>query len=439
MIAAQASHQGKTTVTLGLLRALHNRGLHVQSFKCGPDYLDTYHHGLASGTTGINLDLFMSSTDHVQQLYGKYAANADVAVTEGVMGLFDGSVEDHGSAASLAKSLQIPVVMVMNASAMAWSAAAILYGFKNFDPEVQLAGVIFNQVKTTSHYRILQDAAKRVGVEALGYIPPSDAIQLPSRYLGLNIDPDIDFTHIIEKIANHVQNHIDLDKLLAITSVDFSHPQQNKSFNISETGSLKIAVAHDEAFNFFYQENFETLARLGKITYFSPLHDKTLPETDLLYLAGGYPELYLPTLSQNQSMLSSIKIYCEKGGCALAECGGLMYLGEQITDSAGNEFPMVDFFPVSTSMVDKQMTLGYRSFELDEFIIKGHEFHYSRLEEKGKIEGFGRLTNARGEPVKSKVYRKKQVTGSYVHFYWPENPYFLEQLIKRKNHEHPKT
>lgn len=428
LIAAPASHQGKTTITLGLLRALRNRGIAVQPFKCGPDYLDTYHHAIASGNPSINLDLFLSTKKHTQDLYARHTASQSVAITEGVMGLYDGSVDDSDSSAALAKLLKIPVILVVDASAMAFSVGALLYGFKNFDREVNLVGVIFNFVKTASHYQFLTNACKKVGITPLGFLPPQENIKLPSRYLGLNIDKSADFDSIIEQIALHIEKYLDINQLLRITQrailkekVSIKQPS-NKRDKI-------IAVAHDEAFNFLYKENLSVLEKLGKVKYFSPLSDPELPEADFVYFAGGYPELYLPALASNHSMLQSIKNYCNNEGKILAECGGMMYLGQSIIDSKADSYPLVGFLSIVSSMVGKKLHLGYRQFQWENLDVKGHEFHYSQLIEKERLQYIGALQNARNQPVATKVYRKKNVIASYVHFYWGEHIDFLEHIM----------
>ncbi|MCD8194164.1 MAG: cobyrinate a,c-diamide synthase, partial [Tannerellaceae bacterium] len=304
LIGAPASGCGKTTVTLGLLRCLHNRGLQVQPFKCGPDYIDTKFHDLASGAKSYNLDTFLSSDAHVKELMARYGAGKDVCVAEGVMGLFDGYDRMQGSSAGIASLLDLPVVLVVNARSMAHSAAALLYGFKNFCKDIRLAGVIFNFAGSASHYNYLKEACHEVGVEPLGWPPKAPGLEVPSRHLGLSIDREFIFDEFAEKAAPLVEKQIDVDRLLALTAAPRLAGQT--AINPPE-GHLKIAVARDEAFNFVYHENIHRLERLGKISWFSPLKDRELPDAGFVYLPGGYPELYLPALSGNKSMLQSIR------------------------------------------------------------------------------------------------------------------------------------
>ncbi len=417
LIAAPSSGSGKTTITQGLLRYLKNKGLRVQPFKCGPDYLDTKHHGWAAGEVSINLDTFMSSSMHVSNIYNKYTADSDASVVEGVMGLFDGAKKMEGSSAQIAELLDIPIILVVNAKATAYSVAPLLYGFKNFYPGINIAGVIFNFVNSESHYQFLKDACEDVGVTPLGYVPKNDEVNLPSRHLGLQITDSTQYDSIIEKIAAHISKTVDINMLLEICSSPFQKQLQTTS---KTKGKLKITVAKDEAFNFTYHENLFALNQLGEVNYFSPLHDESLPETDFLYLAGGYPELYLKELSANVKMREAIRAYCENGGKVLAECGGMMYLCDEIIDSNGYAFPMLGILKQKSSMENMKLKLGYRKVIVDNQEYFGHEFHYSNLIETDNEFSIGDIYSARNKKMDTILFRKNNVIASYVHFYWGE-------------------
>jgi cobyrinic acid a,c-diamide synthase len=421
VIAAPWSNSGKTTVTLALCRLLSRKGLKVQPFKCGPDYIDTLHHGRAAGRPGINLDSFMMSGSHVQQLFSEYATAADVAVVEGVMGLFDGAVKSEGSTAAIARLLKLPVVLVMNASSMAYSVAPLIHGLNTFDPEVKIAGVLFNFVRTESHYVFLKEACEDVGVKALGYLPPNDEIKIPSRHLGLHIEDA--FGAVIEKAADQFEKSIVLDTLLACSREIISPQTQPKPVAAKK---YKIAVAKDDVFTFTYFQNLRMLEELGEVIFFSPLQDRALPAADMLYLAGGYPELHLEQLSGNKAMQAAIVEFAAKGGKIIAECGGMMYLGQSIINEEGEAFSMTGIFPFSTSMQNKKLSLGYRKVELEGLNLKGHEFRYSSL--INAPSGVGKVFSARGHAVDTKIYRHKNVLASYIHFYWAEEQQ-LEQII----------
>ncbi|QJD79657.1 cobyrinate a,c-diamide synthase [Spirosoma rhododendri] len=444
LVAAPSSGSGKTTLTLGLLRALANRGLQVQPFKCGPDYIDTQHHSTAAGRPNgvppnglppsINLDLFMASPEHVRASYGRYVQETDVAITEGVMGLFDGSDRMQGSSAAVAELLDIPVVLVVNAKAMAYSVAPLLYGFKNFYAGIRLVGAIFNNVGSESHYRFLADACADVGVEPLGYLPNNPRFAIPSRHLGLHLSSETDYEQIIQAIADELPKTVDLDRLLTVTQTA-APVVAPATTSVSERQTRRISVARDEAFLFTYKQNLDRLAEFGTVTFFSPLHDSVLPDTDFLYLPGGYPELHAQQLSANESMRTSIHDYCLSGGLAYAECGGLMYLSQSIQvqsrlTRSGTAWPMAGVLDVTTSMQAAKLTLGYRTVNWNDMRINGHEFHYSNLAEPTPLPSVASISNAKGIPVETKLYRVQNTFASYVHLYWGDNPAFIEHLLR---------
>jgi len=435
LLAAPSSGSGKTTLTLGLLRALARRGLAVQPFKCGPDYLDTHHHSQAAGRPSLNLDLFMASPAHAQATYARYTHAADVAVVEGVMGLFDGADRMQGSSAAVAELLDLPIILVINAKAMAYSVAPLLFGFKNFYPGIRLVGAIFNFVNTASHYQFLQEACADVGVEALGYLPSRPEFAIPSRHLGLSIAAEVQQEAVVEALADLLPQTVDLDRLLALTSQAAPAPIPSL-INVASPAPAtrpRIAVARDVAFTFTYLQNLQVLAEVGEVTYFSPLADAALPpDTELLYLPGGYPELFAAVLSQNTTMRASLAAYCAAGGVTYAECGGLMYLGQQIIDAQGKAFPMVGALACDTSMVAAKLTLGYRAVEWKGLTLKGHEFHYSQLADHGLTPEPARITSAKGVGVPVQLYRQGNVLASYVHLYWGDNKAFIENLAGLK-------
>lgn len=418
LIGASSSGSGKTTLTIGLLRAFKNRGLQVQPFKCGPDYIDTKFHELAAGKPSINLDLFLSSQEHVKQLYSTYTSGCDIALTEGVMGLFDGFDKWQGSGAHIAEILDIPIILVLNPKATAYSVAPILYGFKNFHKNISIAGVIFNMVNSDSHYRFLQDACNDVGIPALGRLPKNNDLEIPSRHLGLSIDGNLLLDEFAEKAGHFVEQHLPIDEILEMTRKSSTPPVLSKENAVSHRKVLKSAVATDEAFAFYYHENIEYLKKRGTVTFFSPMHDQELPDADFIYLPGGYPELYPDKLSENTSMLESIRRYVEQGGRLLAECGGMMYLSSCIADKTGKEYPMVNIFKQKASMEAMKLTLGYRQFTSNGICVKGHEFHYSSV--SGNEESFITQYNAKGIPVETKLLRYKNAIAGYTHIYWAE-------------------
>ena len=455
LIGAVHSGSGKTMLTLGLLRAFKNRGLSVQSFKSGPDYIDTKFHELASGNKTINLDLFLSSESHIRNIYEKYASSSDISITEGVMGLFDGYDKMQGSSAQIAETLDIPVVMVINAKSMAYSVAPLMYGFKNFSKNINVVGVIFNMVSSESHYTFLKEACEDVGLEPLGYLPKNKELEIPSRHLGLNMDKEFLLNEFADKTASFVEKYIDLDRLLILTqkpvpmadfggsigTVDSDSNLFTENVNVikdapdslsaseggvngcTRTPLLKSAVALDEAFNFMYHENIEYLKNRGAVTFFSPLNDSELPDADFVYLPGGYPELHLKELCHNTKMYESIRNYVEQGGRLLAECGGMMYLSSSITGEDGVEYPMVNIFSQKASMQNMKLTLGYRQFEYKGLKMKGHEFHYSSIE--SELKSVAKQYSAKNKPVDTKLLRYRNAIVGYTHLYWAEIDDFM--------------
>ena len=419
LVGAASSGSGKTTFTLGLLRALKNRGIAVQPYKCGPDYIDTQYHGLAAGRESVNLDLFMGGEAHVKEIFARYSQGAGACVVEGVMGLFDGYSKMRGSSAEVAQVLDIPVLLIVNAKSCAYSVAPIIYGYKNFNPQVRIEGVVFNMVGSPGHYATLKDACQELGVPVLGYLPKNSGIEIPSRHLGLSLDEEFLFGEYAEKVAAMVEEYVDVDALMKIFTPD-SECLCEEGSPCGEAAGLKIAVAKDEAFNFIYRENIHSLEKLGEVKFFSPLKDTQLPECDLLYLPGGYPELYLEQLQGNGTMRKAIKEYIEKGGRCWAECGGMMYLCNSISDENGNEFEMCGVLGQKATMVGKRLQMGYRSLSYAGKGLRGHEFHYSKVvpDEEAPLQSVAQQYNAAGAEVATPLYRYKNLIAGYTHLYW---------------------
>lgn len=413
MIAATSSGCGKTTLSLGLMRALTNRNIVVQPFKCGPDYIDTQYHRVSTGRDSVNLDLFMSSERHVKELFGRYSESADVSIIEGAMGMFDGFDGMKGSAADIARTLDVPVVLLINAASTSFSVAATIYGFTRFCPDVKVAGVIFNRVASENHYAFLKEACEIINVVNLGYIRKNESLQTPSRHLGLSLDSLSKIERFVDAAAKEVGSTVDINGLLEATMIDC---RQMPSV-VQSKRNLTVAVARDEAFNFIYPANVERFN--ANIVYFSPLHDKAIPKADLVYLPGGYPELYADDLEENREMRTAIKNFAEKDGKILAECGGMIYLSEEI-----NGKKMCGVFPLKASMKNARLKLGYRRVKFDNFEISGHEFHYSDILDLSGLPSVAQQYNIRSEKVATPVYRYKNVFAGYTHFYWAETDIF---------------
>ncbi len=414
LIAAPSSNSGKTIITLGLIQALKNKGLKIQPFKCGPDYIDPIHHTEIAGKSSYNLDVWMSDEQHVKEVFSGKMESADVGIVEGVMGLFDGAKRDKGSSAEIAQILNLPVILIVNAAATAYSVAPLLYGFKNFNPKVNIQGVIFNRVSGESHYQFLKEAAEDAQVTSLGYVPKNEKLTLESRHLGLSLTQSSDMKAAVDCSAELIEKHVDLEKLLRISDYKVQSVNTKQWEN---TGSLRFAVACDEAFNFMYPANIDRLKELGEVLFFSPLRDKTIPDADLVWLPGGYPELFAKELSENTAMIEAIKQFERNGGKIVAECGGMMYLGKGLELQENSIHRMTGIFSYVTSLNNMKLKLGYRLVEANGYQFKGHEFHYSSLELRACEAASYVAKSARGKEVDMPIFKCKNCWSSYFHIY----------------------
>ena len=445
LIAAPTSGSGKTTVSRGLMALFVKKGLKVQPFKCGPDYIDTKYHEVVCGRPSINLDTFMASPEHVRSLYARYSADADVAVVEGMMGMYDGYDRDRGSSAEVARLLGIPVVLVVDAKSAAYSMAPLLSGFINFRPDIRIAGVIFNRVGSLRHYRMLQEVCEDLNVTCLGYLPKQKELEQESRHLGLDFSRSKE-TEGLDMLAGLLEEHVDWELLLSTTGRPLPTAAVEEKPVLSEPGKLHISVARsEESFSFLYAEHLDILRRMGTVTFFNPEQDRAVPqETDLLYLPGGYPENRLEELAGARLARESIRSYIEAGGRTLAECGGMIYLSQSVlsdgdTDGGsagscvgniGNEMVGVLPFSITNERRRRKLTLGYRQFDYNGWRLKGHEFHYTQFavpETDGKEGGacslppsIAQVYNAKGGKVTTPVFRYKNLIASYMHLYWGE-------------------
>ena len=418
LIAAPTSGSGKTTIARGVMALLASRGLKVQPFKCGPDYIDTKFHEAVCGRPSINLDTFMATPDHVRELFWRYGEDADVCVVEGMMGLFDGYDRDRGSSSEVARVLGLPVVLVVDAKSAAYSMAALLQGFIGFRDDVRVAGVIFNKVGSERHRQMLQQVCDDLGVACLGYLPKSAALEQGSRYLGLDFSELSNNSHAEEaggQLTAMLEKTVEIDRLLALEVCrKQTRPllTANPDFTVSKPRVLLAQSA--EAFSFVYQE---VVDRFGSVRIFNPESD--VPDfdgVDLLYLPGGYPEKHLEALVANEACRRAIKDYAEGGGRVVAECGGMMYLCRSIMTDEG-EWPMCDVLPyrITARKADRKLSLGYRRFELDGREYRGHEFHYTQFADQPATAV--QVYDAKGNPVPTPVMKYKNVLASYTHLY----------------------
>ena len=400
VIAGTQSGVGKTTATLSLVATLHEKAMLVQPFKVGPDYLDPGYHNLFSGgKKSRNLDGFLLSEDYIRDSFRRNTERADVAVVEGMMGLYDGCrpMNPTGSTAHIAKTLGLPVILVVDAQKMAQSAGALILGFKHFDPEVNLRGVIFNRVAGPGHYEFLKKSiSPEWGVEMLGYIPANREIEIPERHLGLCSALENPLSVTFFDSLKKVSEFLEIDRLLEVTRLnpardcsEFSREETaGEKPALREKAKVKIGVAFDEAFSFYYEDNFDLLRNAGAdLVFFSPLYRDALPEgLDALYIGGGFPELFAPKLSRNLSMIESVQKFAKENHFIYAECGGLIYLAENFKDGEGQVYPMVGIVPGQVEMTSSLQSFGYKEmktrattflFTKNE-VLRSHEFHYSQ-------------------------------------------------------------
>ena len=389
VLAGTGSGCGKTTVTLGLLKLLQQRGLRVQPYKVGPDYLDTGWHTALCGVPSRNLDSFMLTPAILNALFCEHMQQADIAVIEGVMGLYDGYGTDpnYCSSAAMAKQLGCPVILLVDGKAVSTSIAATVMGFQHFDPSLNIAGVIVNRVNSDSHFQLLKSAIERYcNLPVLGYVPRAEGVSLPERHLGLvtarestlDSQPWLDFAAGLERT-------LDIDRLLALSELAELPAGEWPAAPLHGDG-LTLALADDEAFNFYYPDNLALLERAGvTIVRFSPLHDSVLPDCQMLWLGGGYPELHARALAANTPMLEQLRAAHRRGVAIYAECGGLMYLGSTLEDAQGDIHAMADILPGASKMGKRLTRFGYCEAQAERQtllaapgeVLRGHEFHYS--------------------------------------------------------------
>lgn len=450
VIAGTHSGCGKTSVSLGLMAALARKGNTVQPFKCGPDFIDPGHHALACARDGKpvpshNLDGWMLPNTTNLDIFNRYAAVSDISVVEGVMGLFDGisGTSDEGSTAQIAKTLDLPVILVVDARSMARSAAAVVSGYGNFDPDVNIAGIIFNRVGSESHADLLREAMTLVpGVPVLGCLSREENIVTPARHLGLitaqNEQPDLTR---YQRLGDWVESGIDLDGLLqALPDTEAVSPFEP----VPEIGNVTIGIARDEAFCFYYEENLRMLREAGaRVVEFSPINDPRLPDSlDGLYLGGGYPELYAFELGQNTRMRRDIKEFCETGRPVYAECGGFMYLMNDIITGRGR-YAMCGVFPIRAEMDERYRALGYREITTSDATLlgstgtvgRGHEFHYSFIQKEAReeisaIPSVYSMTGRKGAIEGPEGFLLGRTLGSYVHLHFGSRPDMATSFVQ---------
>lgn len=439
VISGTHSGAGKTTLTTGVLRALYNRGLKVQPFKSGPDYIDPAFHSFVANRASRNLDVWMLGEETTKMLFAKNSADADISVVEGVMGLYDGlgTEKDMGSTAQLSKVIKAPVILVVDGSGMSSSAAAIVMGYAKYDDDVNIAGVILNNMHGEKHYELLKEAIERdTGIPCVGYLNKNSSISLKSRHLGLVPSGEVEeLGEKLNEVGEMVAETVDLDRIIEIANTAPTLDVKVSRFSPVVDKTVRIAVAHDSAFNFYYKDSLELLEELGaELVSFSPTKDERLPENiGGLILGGGFPEVFAEEIEANESMKNSIVTAVESGLPVYAECGGLMYLCDTIEDLDANSYKMVGIFPFKSKMTKRLQRFGYVNVKVepetpisgqDTELFKAHEFHRSVVEHNNQGDFVYNVAKAR--PGQEHIdwtcgHRYKNCLGAYAHVHFYSN------------------
>lgn len=456
VIAGTESGVGKTTISIGIMAALRNRGLKVQPFKVGPDFLDPSYHRMVAGRPSQNLDGWMTGRRYVTKRFLEASKNSDLSLVEGVMGLFDGygATSEEGSTAQMAKWLSAPVILVIHAKGMSRSAAALVLGYAKFDRKLKVAGIIFNRVGSPRHLNLLKDAVEsNVGIPVVGGIPREDQLKLPERHLGLSTAQFSDLDPLLfSTLAETMEKHLDLDFLVntarSSRKISVRFGKEKSEF---QNPKCRMGIAYDEAFHFYYPDNLDQLKSQGaELIFFSPIKDKTLPEhLDGLYFGGGYPELFAEPLSKNFGMREEIRRFVERGGVVYAECGGLMYMTRGIEFENGRYFEMVGAIPSTCRFLPTLRRLGYVEITSTSdnvlgksgWRFRGHEFHYSEMCQSGKLDGVETvyLLNRKDQTEsRTEGFQFKNLLASYVHVHFGSNPKLAGRLVRECKKRHGK-
>lgn len=433
VLAAPRSGSGKTMITMGLLAAFQKRGVELASYKCGPDYIDPMFHSRVLGLPTKNLDTYFTDADTTRMLFAQgQAAETQLSLIEGVMGYYDGAglMTETGSTYELANVLEAPVVFVIDAAGMSLSAVAELKGFLEYRAPGRIAGVVFNRMSEPV-YEAVRPEAEALGVQVCGYVPRLPDMELPDRHLGLVTPGELsDLRSYIEKLSEHISKTVDLDALftLAQRAPEFSWqpvtlPKLSKKLNVS--------VARDEAFCFLYEDNLNYLREIGAdVRFFSPLHETKLPEgTDVLLLPGGYPELYARELSENEAMRRAVMTAMDEGVYVIAECGGFLYLTEQLEDMEGHSYPMTGRISAKAFRTKRPGRFGYIELvpQAGGAHIRGHEFHYFDTTDNGRdFIAKKPFRDAKWECM----HASDRMLIGFPHLYYYSNPVFLAERLE---------
>jgi cobyrinic acid a,c-diamide synthase len=453
IIAGERSGVGKTTITLALLSYLKSQGKSVQSFKVGPDYIDPMFHTAITGLPCRNLDPILTSEDYVRSSF--YHHQGKINIIEGVMGLYDGVPNQdyfaYGSTAHIAKLLQIPVILIVDCSKLSTSIAAIISGYINLDRaapfhdrDVKIVGIILNKVGSEKHLSLLKEGVKLCQIPIFGVWFRQHNIELPSRHLGLIPTAEItNHQEIFQKLATLAQHNFNWQLLTPyLEKKSLSNNYNTSYFTSHHNLKLRFAIAHDKAFNFYYQDNFDILKKLGiELIFFSPLNDQKIPDNvHGIYLGGGFPEVFASELAKNYSLKNSLKQSINQGIFTYAECGGMMYLSEKIIDFEGKSWEMSGILP-NTVIMDKKLTLGYREAKIltkddiltNNFTLKGHEFHRGKNSSTPKSPIMEIKDYYTQQIISYQGWQIKNIYASYLHLHFANYISLISTVLNKKS------
>jgi len=442
VVAGTASGAGKTTVALAIIAALRSRGLTVQPFKCGPDFIDGGHLAVAASRPVRNLDTWMLDAEANREIFSRASTSCDVAVVEGMMGLFDGVTgsSEEGSTAEIAKLLGLPVVLVVDAGNSARSIAAVIRGFETFDSQLHFAGTVLNRVAGDAHFRMLESAIRQSSlVPVLGWLPVEADAAIPERHLGLHTAAEGIGAGL--STLTRLGSRLDVEQVLHASVCNQGFATAPISTAEPKYKGIRIGVARDRAFSFYYEDNLDLLRENGAVIVdFSPIKDSVLPETlHALYFGGGYPELYASELSGNGRLLQDIRDFAKANRPIYAECGGLMYLAEKLTTIEGHSYSMAGVLPVAIEMTKSLVHFGYADVEFAHDCllgkkgthVRGHSFHCSRIVAHDSLRCVYRVHYSLSDRREQEGFVQGPVLGSYIHLHFRSNPALVSSFLER--------
>lgn len=428
LIASLTPGAGKTTLSLGISRLLQQKGLRVQSYKCGSDLIDPQYLSMSTDKPVVNLDNWLSSPYYIQHLYNNYGENADLCIVEGSAALFDGYDGSKGSCSEIAMLLHLPVILVINARMAGYSVAAMILGFKLFNPKLKIAGVVFNQTISGAQYKYLYQACIDTGVECFGYIPYISDDKFISKHSAITVSARKDINSLIDKIADKIAQTVDVHKIIESCKLIFPClymlPYTSDYDDDIDVGvkKIRIAVAKDVAFNYMYWDNLMKLSKIGNITYFSPLYSNELPKCDMLYLPNGVPELFARQIYRRKKMLEDIRDFAEQGGMILAEGNSVSILASTLTiRENGTAYEMASIFPFDCDTIGLKLHSGYVNIISKDNIFRGNEFHYCNITGYSQGDSDIKMINSKGMEISDNIFRYKNSIASLANIYWGEN------------------